>query len=426
MKTELNDKINPKEKISYLKIGITAFCVIAAVILFFFLIFKIDVLFSFLKRIFTILQPVVLGAIIAFLVNPMVNFFNKNISKLLNKIFKKENKFGKLSLGASIAISLLIFVLLISIFFYLVIPEFAETITSLINVIPGQFKVFSNWIINLMESNSAISDVLNKLFLSLEKWFQENIVSNATVYATYLASGVINIVNFVMDFLIGIIVAIYLLAGKKILKAQATKVLYAILSANKVEKVLDIMRKSDAIFTGFINGKLINALIIGILCFIGTSILKIPYVMLISVVIAVTDIIPIFGPYIGAIPCSVLILLYDPLKCLYFVIFIILLQAFDGNVIGPKILGESTGLSAFWVIVAIMLGGGLFGIIGMLIGVPVFAVLYHIIRIWINYMLRRKNLPATTDEYFSNAQNCEIATEIDGDNNEQEPVDEAK
>lgn len=415
------NKNNSNEKFSYVKAGLMAFSVIAAVIVFFFIVFKIDVILSFFGTVLQILQPIVLGAVIAFLINPIVKFFKKNIFIFLNKIFKKNNKFKRFSHYSSIAISLLLFVLIISVFFYMIIPEFANTVTNLILVLPGQIKSFSTWIIGLIESNSSIADLVNHLLTAFNNWFQTSFIDNATTYATYLATGVIDVVNFVVDFLIGIVIAFYLLSGKQTLKLQFKKILFAIFSEKTTLKIITTLRKSDAIFSGFINGKLINALIIGILCFIGCSIIGIPYIMLISVVIAVTDMIPVFGPYIGAIPCALLILLNSPIKCLYFIIFIILLQVFDGNVIGPKILGETTGLSAFWVMVAILLGGGLFGIIGMLIGVPVFAVLYYIFKSIINYILRRKNLPIEPCAYKKS-----YPIKIDGESNEQELTNKAE
>ncbi len=418
-----NDEQN--QKFSYIKAGLTAFLVIAAVILFFFIVFKLDAIAGFCVKIVNILQPVIMGAVIAFLIKPITNYLENNIFLLLNKIFKKQGKFKKFSRYSAISLSLILFVLLISVFFYMVIPEFAKTLTNLISVLPGQIKSFSVWLINLMQSNLTVSEILNNIFTSFQNWFQENFVSNATVYATYLATGVIDVVSFVLDFLIGLVVAFYVLSSKNTLKLQLKKILYAIFDKKTTHKIIDVLKKSDAIFSGFINGKLINALIIGLLCFIGCSIMGIPYVMLISVVIAVTDMIPVFGPYIGAVPCALLILLYSPIKCLYFIIYIILLQVFDGNVIGPKILGESTGLSAFWVMVSILLGGGLFGIIGMLIGVPVFAVFYYLLKTLINYLLNRKNLPV--EAYAYNGAGFENnSTVIEGEEDEQKSTDKAE
>ncbi len=163
--------------------------------------------------------------------------------------------------------------------------------------------------------------------------------------------------------------------------------------------ILHLTTKSNEIFGGFIIGKIIDSAIIGVLCFFGLSILDMPYVMLVSVIVGVTNVIPFFGPYIGAVPSAILILLSDPMKGLYFIIFILVLQQFDGNILGPKILGNSTGLSAFWVIVAILLGGGLFGFVGMVMGVPTFAVLYYIAEMILDNRLKRKSLPIDTGYY---------------------------
>ncbi len=419
-------KPNKNERFSYVRAGVMSFCVISAVIVFFFAIFKLGDILAFMGKVVNILQPVILGAVIAFLMNPMVKALDRSINKTLNKIFKKQGQFQKFSLYTAITLSLLFFVLVISVFFYMVIPEFATTLTSLIAVLPDQIRTLWVWLINLMENNNAVASVINAGFNALNNWVQEHLVSNATTYATYLASGVINVVNFVIDCLIGLVLAFYLLAGKATIKRQIRKILLAFSKEETTARVISVMRKSNAIFSGFINGKLINALIIGILCFVGCSIMKIPYVMLVSVVIAVTDMIPVFGPYIGAVPCALLILLNSPIKCLYFVIFIILLQVFDGNVIGPRILGESTGLSAFWVMVAIILGGGLFGIIGMLIGVPTFAVIYYLVRAFVHSLLRKKN-------YNFGAEKIEVKEEFSAEetpameeNNEQESVNKAE
>lgn len=188
--------------------------------------------------------------------------------------------------------------------------------------------------------------------------------------------------TFFKNVFIGIIIAIYVLNSKQLFAAQAKKLLYGCLSTRRANIVLDNARFTHRVFGGFINGKLLDSLIIGILCFVGMTALRMPYAMLISVVVGVTNIIPFFGPFIGAIPSGLLILLIDPLKALYFVLFILALQQFDGNILGPKILGDSTGLSSFWVIVCILLAGGLFGFVGMVVGVPLFAVLYSILSGW--------------------------------------------
>ena len=202
-----------------------------------------------------------------------------------------------------------------------------------------------------------------------------------------------------LNIMIGVIISVYLLVSKQKFVGQGKKVLYALFYERQANNILEVVRKSHSIFSGFISGKLIDSLIIGVLCFIGMSIMKMPYIPLVSVLVGVTNVIPFFGPYLGAIPSILLILLISPGKGIMFLIFIIILQQLDGNIIGPKILGSSTGLSAFWVIFAILIGSGLFGIIGMIAGVPVFAVIYYLIKTGLEYSLRKKNLPTDTKEY---------------------------
>lgn len=205
--------------------------------------------------------------------------------------------------------------------------------------------------------------------------------------------------NEVTNILIGIIVSLYVLFSKEKFSAQAKKAVYALMSPAHANMAPHIVGKSNQIFSGFIIGKVIDSLIIGILCYIGTAMLKMPYAPAVSVIVGVTNVIPFFGPYIGAIPSIILIALVNPMKGVYFLVFILLLQQLDGNVIGPKILGDSTGLSAFWVVFAILLGGGLFGFIGMIMGVPTFAVIYYIIQMLINSKLEKKNLPTESEKY---------------------------
>ena len=210
-----------------------------------------------------------------------------------------------------------------------------------------------------------------------------------------------SIVVFAKNFLIGIIVSVYLLAAKEKSAARCCKLLYGVLPEDKAAFTVRGFRRVDYIFSGFVRGKLLDSLIIGILCFIGCSILKMPYTPLVSVIVGVTNVIPFFGPFLGAIPCGVLILLADPLKCLYFAIFIFLLQQLDGNVIGPKILGESTGISSLWVIVAILVGGGFGGVLGMFLGVPIFACLQVLVRWLLNTRLQKRNMPLEACAYVS-------------------------
>lgn len=236
----------------------------------------------------------------------------------------------------------------------------------------------------------------------VQNWMKTDLMEKVNLWMTQLTVGMIQMVREVFNFIIGIIVSIYVLFSKEKFQKQTKKLIYAVFRPGQANMILQIGGKSNEIFGGFIIGKIIDSLIIGVICFIGLSILNMPYTMLVSVIVGVTNVIPFFGPYIGAIPSAILILLADPLKGLYFIIFVIALQQFDGNVLGPKILGNSTGLSSFWVVFSILIAGGLFGIPGMLFGVPTFAVIYYIVNMLVNSILKKKELPTDTECYGKN------------------------
>ena len=247
--------------------------------------------------------------------------------------------------------------------------------------------------------NAVLKTIVNEGTDMFQKWLRTDLLNIVNEWMSTLTVGVINVFSELFDLLIGVIVSIYVLFSKETFMRQSKKAVYAFLSPHNANLILHFTQKSNEIFGGFIIGKLIDSVIIGVLCFVGLSLLKMPYTLLVSVIVGATNVIPFFGPYIGAIPSAILILLEDPVKGIYFIIFILILQQIDGNLIGPKILGNSTGLTAFWVVFAILLGGGLFGFVGMLLGVPTFAVIYYIIQMLVNNRLEKKELPIESDCY---------------------------
>ena len=246
---------------------------------------------------------------------------------------------------------------------------------------------------------TMLKNAMNEASTSLQNWMRTDLLNKVNEVMTHLTVGLYTLVMELFHAIIGVIVSVYILFGKETFINQSKKATYAIFPTERANLLIHIAVKTNEIFGGFIIGKIIDSIIIGILCFIGTSLLNMPYAMLVSVIVGVTNVIPFFGPYIGAIPSAVLIALADPMKGVYFLIFILLLQQFDGNILGPKILGNSTGLSAFWVIVSILLGGGLFGILGMLFGVPAFAVIYYIVKLLLDNQLEKKKLPTESECY---------------------------
>ncbi|MBR4909733.1 MAG: AI-2E family transporter [Clostridia bacterium] len=394
---------NRNFKREYVFKGITAFLVIAASILFAFLVFNIRDVWSFIKRIISVFNPVIFGLVIAYLVNPMVNFFDGNIYKLTARAFKKPESAKKTSYFTSVILGMLIFVFLIVGFFWMIIPQFISSMGSFIDALPEKIDAFSAWGDNFLKENEYLKGAFTGMIDYERNWLTNDVSS----FVGYIATGAWSVawgaLNFVKEFALGIIFAIYILLNRDRLIKHCKKALYAFLSDKTVGRILSWTSKSHKVFSGFINGKLLDSLIIFVLCFIGTAALGIPYAVIVSVIVGITNFIPVFGPYIGGIPSAILVTIADPLKGLYFIIFIILLQTLDGNVIGPKILGDKTGLSTFWVMVAIVVGGGLFGVIGMLVGVPAFAVIYYAFTLLVNFRLKQKNKPTDSNAYSREA-----------------------
>ena len=264
----------------------------------------------------------------------------------------------------------------------------------------------TKWLNRVLEDNPEAGDyvikTVTKYSSELETWVTNDLPNTAAGLIKTVSLSVIGVFGVLWDFIIGFVISIYVMASKEKFAGQAKKVLYAIFEQDTSNTLIKNLRFTHQTFIGFLGGKIVDSIIIGILCFIGTSILKTPYAALVSVIIGVTNVIPFFGPFLGAVPCTLLIFVVDPLhplNCLYFVIFILILQQVDGNIIGPKILGSSTGLTGFWVIFAITLFGGLLGVFGMIIGVPILAVLYAAVRATVNMALAKKNLPTESGKY---------------------------
>lgn len=261
----------------------------------------------------------------------------------------------------------------------------------------------TEWVDRFLKQDSPLAGPLDTFIADaskyLEEWLRKSVLQQSDFIAS-ITTGVYNVVKAIFNVIIGFIVSVYVLMTKEKFIGQLKKIIYAIFRPRYGNVVMEVVRKADEVFGGFFIGKIIDSLIIGCICFASLAILRMPYVALVSVIVGVTNVIPFFGPYIGAIPSAILIFLVDPMKGIYFIIYIIILQQVDGNVIGPKILGNTTGLSPFWVIFAILLFGGSFGVIGMLFGVPIFAVLYYIIKRVVEHVLRKRQLPEQTKEYI--------------------------
>ena len=388
----------------YMKLGVAVFLTVGTILLFYDTLAGHRVLLGIWRQFLGALQPVIYGAFIAYLLAPMVNFFEDN---LFSASIKKAREKGKLISTGARAVSLLLTWAVIGLLVYLLasvlLPELYKSIFQLISNVENYYNTISGWVEHLLESNPALENwAAAQMDIAYEKantWLETEALKKAQTVMSVAAGGVLSLVSFFSDLLVGFIVSIYFMATKETCAAYARKVAYGLIPQEKVYWVLRGVHRVDDIFSGFVRGKLLDSLIIGILCFICCSILKFPYTPLVSVIVGVTNIIPFFGPFLGAIPSAFLILLVSPMKAVYFVIFVLALQQLDGNVIGPKILGDKTGLSSLWVIIAILVGGSFFGLPGMFFGVPVCACLYSLVDFLVNVRLRKKKLPLATGAY---------------------------
>lgn len=390
-----------ERKNNYISMGVTAFLTAAAVLLFYDTLFGGKVLLALLETV----RPILYGAFIAYLLAPMVNFFERHL-------FPPHPERGRKRSQAMLirTVGILLAWLMVWFFFYLLasvlLPELYKSVLQLIANVDKYYQTISGWVTSLsnhlLETNpdlaQQIVEKLGDYFQDFGKWLSGLLPQLQTVMTT-VSGGVWSAVNFLMDLLVGIIASVYLLATKERCAAYGRKLVYSLFPQEQVGLVLRGVRRADVIFSGFVRGKLLDSIIIGILCFVCCSILKFPYTPLVSVFVGVTNIIPFFGPFLGAIPSTFLILLVSPRQALYFVIFVLALQQLDGNVIGPKILGNTTGLSSLWVIIAILVGGGFFGVAGMFFGVPVCACLNSLMNFFVDARLRKKNLSPEAGEY---------------------------
>lgn len=382
----------------YNTIAMYVLLVVAISILLVICLFKFDGLLKILNFLISAAMPMIVGFVLAYALNPLMLYIEKYLKKIL---CKKKNR-AKLVRVISLVLTFVLFLSVVFGLISVVAPEVVRSLANIIDSIPGALTRLQKWATNILEDYPKVLDVVKREINDVSKYidsFSDDIQPFLMNILDGVWVGVTGAFSYIKNFFLGLIVAIYLLLSKEKMQAQLKKSLMAVMSRPKCEKLFRISNDSNKIFSGFITGKIIDSIIIGLLCFIGVTIMNMPYKVMISVVIGVTNIIPFFGPFIGAIPCAFLVMLSEPKKVILFVIFIFLLQQLDGNVIGPTILGDSTGLPAFWVLFSILLGGGLFGFIGMLLGVPTFAVIYNLFKNYINGKLKSKNMSTITDDY---------------------------
>lgn len=390
-----------KEQIKW---GITAFSVLAAVSLVYVLVNNFYAVKQNLAVFLQILMPIIYGAVLAYLMSPVYNLVVKILGKVYYFFLGERASQRFLGFFGTVA-SILFLFFLTSGLVSMLIPELTKSVLSLYFSLPDTINRSYNNLAVILEKFPDLRPYAEKAYEEISSFFTgkpdntQAIFAHLQNLATFFTNGIWSTLTIVKNILIGLIVMVYLLNMKDLLRRQFRKLLFALFSQKKAKGIIEEMQYVHRVFGGFILGKIIDSIIIGILTFFVLSLMKMPYTLLVSVIVGVTNVIPFFGPFIGAIPCFILILLTSPIRSLYFAIAILIIQQIDGNIIGPKVLGDSTGLSSFWVLFSILLFGGLFGFVGMIIAVPFWAVIMNALRRYMDRRLQKKNLPISSSEY---------------------------
>lgn len=386
MKVNWNDK--------YTTISVYSFIVICCSIIFLNILSELGSFTSKLNEIIGILQPFIIGFVMAYLLNFILVF----IENKMNKIDSLKNLKYKSKRGISIIVTYTIAFLIIYVFIQFVLPQLVDSVSGLVNDIPTYVNNVSVLLDDIIKKTSLDPKYLD---LAVNKWneFVSYVIKIATNLLPVLGNTVMTIASSVWNIVIGLIVSIYLLIDKEKFCALSKKITYAVFNKEHAEIAVDLAHRTNDTFGKFISGKILDSAIIGVLTFVLLTIFNMPYKLLLSVIIGITNIIPFFGPFFGAIPSAVIILFVDPSKVLWFLVLIFIIQQLDGNVIGPKILGDSIGISAFWILFSLLVAGKFLGLVGMIIGVPLFAIIYSVIKDIVESKLSHKGLPTETENY---------------------------
>ena len=386
----------------YLYGMLAGFGAISLSILFFFLIYRFQGFGDAISKLTGILMPFIYGAVIAYLLKPVCNCVENFLRRLL------PEKMGTAANMLAVTISLLFGILVVYALIMMIVPQLITSVTTLYYTARNNLNDFVDWASHqeIIASNQKLLDFIetsyDNLQDTLDNLVRTKLVPSMQSLLSGAALGVMSFVTFLKNIVIGLIVSVYLLASRKKFGQQGKLILYSLVKPRWANLIMEEIRYADRMFGGFINGKILDSAIIGVLCYIACLIFKFPSALLVSVIIGVTNVIPFFGPFIGAIPATLLILIQNPIKALWCVLFVLVLQQVDGNIIGPKILGNTTGLSSFWVLFAILLFGGLWGFVGMIIGVPLFAVIYDVLKKFVFHGLRRNEEMELVTTYHDN------------------------
>ncbi len=397
----MGNKLKIKSK--YAKFGLSIFLAGIGIILCYYLLYNTKNVFGVIRTINDILTPFYLGIIVAYLMSPVYNRTLKYLYRRNRGRFRKEVKTYKFCRFVATVVTLIILFAVCFSFLMLVVPELIDSIIGLIRDVPSMIENTYNWLDKRMVENPEMAKYvhlgLDKISQKAIEWAQNNAAATAETLISGLSMGIIGTFSTAIDIFVAVVIVVYVLNSKEIFQAQVKKFILAVFSKETAGEIFEFGKLCNNTFGGFINGKIIDSIIIGIICFVGMELFNLPLAMLISVIVGFTNVIPFFGPFIGAIPSIILLLFVEPVSALKFAIWVLVLQQLDGNIIGPKILGKTTRLASFWVMFAIIVGGGLFGFAGMILGVPTMAIIYVYLARTINSKLEKKNLPSDTMVY---------------------------
>lgn len=406
--------------------GKTIFLTACAIIVVAAIFVNIKTIAGGFSRVFHALMPIICGIIIAYVMCPILNLIERKWlipsyrKRGINVMERENERYFKSMRRISVTLTMLLLILIIVLLCLVIIPQVISSVQSIIVNINTYVSNVQNFFDNLSSPNQYAHEKTNELVQNImdgiQNFIDNTLKPNLGDYIDKTISGIRSVVTAVFNFIVGIVVSFYLLYSKDVFVGQAKKIIYATMKENRANQFISDMRYVHTTFTNYISGKILDSIIIGLLCFVGTMIIGTPYPTLVSLIVGVTNVIPFFGPYIGAVIGGILVFMIDPLQALYFLIFVLLLQQLDGNVIGPAILGDSTGLSSFWVIFSIMLFGNWWGLPGWLMGVPIFAVIYALIRRAVNRSLKRRGMPIDR-HLFRNAAYFDKSVPISKDNN---------
>lgn len=389
-------KINWNTK--YNTISIYTVLTFTACLVVYAILFNFTIVGRVIKTFLSVAAPITWGLVIAYLINPIM----MSVEKRTKKITESKKPHPKLNRIIAVAAAMLVFIAIISALLAIILPQVLNSITRIFENVSIYIDNCRDWIYSLSDKYPDLvanaDEQISRLEIDVNK-FVENLLPKVGDLMVKITDRTFAFVIAIKDFLIGMIVAVYFLYDKEHFQAQIKKFTYALLPEKAASGFFRVCTQTNSSISGFISGKIIDSIIIGILCFICMTVMKLDFAVLISVIVGITNIIPFFGPFIGAIPSGLLLLVSSPKQVIPFAILILIIQQLDGNVIGPKILGQSTGVSSFWVLFSILVGGGLFEFAGMILGVPVFAVIYSLISEYISYRLESKNMSTVTADY---------------------------